>query len=112
MMRIPTSGTTCPKCESCALGRRFRNLWMHKIQISKYYSCLDCGHEFFILFDYKLYHKLPLYSLIAILSIVSAIVLLWVIVLIVKEIRYKDVMDFLQSGPPEIAMSVWDFWER
>ena len=85
---------------------------MRKIRISKYYSCLDCGHEFFLLFDYKIHHKLPLYSLIGILSVVSAIVLLWGIVIIVKEIKYKDVMDFLQSAPPEIAMSVWDFWER
>ena len=101
-MKILSTGKTCPKCESDSLHRKFKSPWMRRMRVSKYYKCANCGHEIIVLFGYKLDRRLPLYSLIAFVSIVCTIVFMWVVVLIAKDIGYKErnVKEFLKLLKP------------
>jgi hypothetical protein len=58
---------------------------MRLIRASKYYKCGYCGREIVVLFGYVIDRRLPLYSLIGIVSIVCTIILFWIIVLITKD---------------------------
>jgi predicted RNA-binding Zn-ribbon protein involved in translation (DUF1610 family) len=112
-MKISTSGKTCPKCESDALHRKFKSRWMRLIRVSKYYKCANCGHEIIVLFGYKLGQSITLYSLIGIVSIVCTIIVLWVVVLIAKDIGYnernvKDFFKYFKVTEEEDPNQSWD----
>ena len=85
-------------CDNDVLHRKFKNRWMRLIRVSKYYKCAKCGHEIIVLFGYKFDRRLPLYSLIGIVSIVCTMILLWLTVQIAKDIGYDEgyVKDFLK----------------
>ena len=60
------------------------------IRVSKYYKCANCKHEIIVLFGYKLDRRFPFYSLVGIVSILGTIILLWMIMLIAKDIGYNE----------------------
>ena len=89
-MKILSTGKTCPKCESESLHRKFKSPWMRLIRVSKYYKCTNCGHEIIVLLGYKLDCRVPIYSLIALVSIICTVFFMWVVVLIAKDVGYKE----------------------
>jgi hypothetical protein len=90
VMKISTSGKTCRECDNDTLHRKFKSRWMRLIQVSKYYKCANCNHEIIVLFGYGFDYRLPLHWLIAIVSFVFAILLLWGLVFVACEVGYND----------------------
>jgi hypothetical protein len=66
---------------------------MRSIRAGKHYKCGACGRELVVLFGYVIDRRLPLYSLLGIVSIVCTIILFWIIVLIAKDILYNQRSD-------------------
>ena len=101
MKSIATNRKTCPKCERDALRRKFRELWMTRLGVSKYYKCANCDNEFVVLFGYKFNFRLLLYSLLGIVSIFCTIVLLCVIVLICNAFEASHLRDLAEYLTPQ-----------
>jgi hypothetical protein len=89
---------------------------MRLIRVSKYYKCANRNHEIVVLFGYELDRRMPLYGFIGIVSIVCTIIVLWVVVLIAKDIGYnernvKDFFKYFKVTEEEDPNQSWDEYE-
>jgi hypothetical protein len=76
---------------------------MRRIEVSKYYKCVNCDNAFVVLFGHTFNLRLLLCSLSGIVWIFCAIVLFWAIVLIFYKFEVSDLRDLVEyiTPPPK-----------